>query len=436
MNYSIELTNEQKKQLKENPELLNEAIQFTSIATQYELVSSQALDTVAKGINKVANTNLAFEGSKQYARDINVFKQLNEDAFKNSKVFANAKNAQNYYDFAESYYNGSNKQTYLKNLERKLNGTAQEVDWIRDRKGALSRIFNKTKLIGNEQANAPGIDGVTTNRVTGKITGVSVKTANGNKGLVTNAKDVIKAIDNNTLKPTDEVVGTKGMKEAVNKYLDKAIQQATDNGDKQRIEKLKITKEKLKIKELGTKNKTKESTNRLMNKMKDGKATPSATIKGVGKQMKQGALIGAAVNVSISSVKGYLDYKNGKITKEEAFINIGKEGAKGAIIGGAMAGISVFIPGGPIGFLAGMAIGIYIGKLTQNILDEVFGQGSFKSILKSYGYIQGNIIKLSELLEVIKQNEKIIEDNHKEIRRRNSNINTKNENIKNILGDL
>ena len=173
-----------------------------------------------------------------------------------------------------------------------------------------------------------------------------------------------------------------------------------------------------------------------MNKMKDGKATPSATIKGVGKQMKQGALIGAAVNVSISSVKGYLDYKNGKITKEEAFINIGKEGAKGAIIGGAMAGISVFIPGGPIGFLAGMAIGIYIGKLTQNILDEVFGQGSFKSILKSYGYIQGNIIKLSELLEVIKQNEKIIEDNHKEIRRRNSNINTKNENIKNILGDL
>lgn len=60
---------------------------FTNLAAQYELISSQSLDGVAKSINKIANTNLTFEGSKQCARDIQVFQQLNVDAFSNSGVF-------------------------------------------------------------------------------------------------------------------------------------------------------------------------------------------------------------------------------------------------------------------------------------------------------------------------------------------------------------
>lgn len=400
------------------------------------MINSQMLDSVAQSINKVANTNLSFEGVEQYARDVNVFKQLNVDAFKNSKVFANSKNAQAYYEFAETYINENGKQTFKNNLERKLTGTAQEVDWLRDKKGSLDRVFNKTKLIGAEQANAPGIDGLNTNRLTNKSVGVSIKTAKSNKGLVTNAKDVIKAIEKGSLEPTDEVVGSKGMKTAVNKYLDKAIEVANDNNDTEKLKKLQSAKENLKVSELGTKNTTKASTDRLMEKMKNGKANPNVTLGEVGKQMKQGAVIGAAVNVSIASIKGYLDYKNGKVTKEEAFISIGKEGIKGALLGGAMAGVSIFIPGGPIGFFAGMAIGIYFGKVTQNILEEIYGEGSFRAILKSYEYIQASVIKLSELLEVIKENEMIIEKNHKKIKQLNQNINKKKIKIEDMLGDL
>ncbi|MEJ7304559.1 hypothetical protein WL900_15425, partial [Staphylococcus caprae] len=76
--------------------LISEAINFTNLATQHQLISTQALDGVAKSINKIANTNLTFEGSKQCARDIQVFQQLNVDAFKNTGVFNDPKMGQKY----------------------------------------------------------------------------------------------------------------------------------------------------------------------------------------------------------------------------------------------------------------------------------------------------------------------------------------------------
>ena len=46
-----------KTQLKNNPQLLIEAANFTVVAGQYHLVTSQTLDKVAQGINKLAGTN-------------------------------------------------------------------------------------------------------------------------------------------------------------------------------------------------------------------------------------------------------------------------------------------------------------------------------------------------------------------------------------------
>lgn len=183
-----ELCSDLKNQLQNDPNLISEAMNFTNLAAQHQLISTQALDGVAMSINKIANTGLTFEGSKQCARDIQVFQQLNVDAFKNSGVFNEPKLAQRYVQ--------SGGTSIENNLKRKLTGTAQEVDWLRNRKGSLTRIFEKAKLVGEETANAPGIDGMVKNRITGKESGVSVKNSISNKGLGTNVRDVLKAIDN------------------------------------------------------------------------------------------------------------------------------------------------------------------------------------------------------------------------------------------------
>src|SRR5699024_11475315 len=135
------------------------------------------------------------------------------DDIKKSYVFIETRVKQRYVE--------SGRTSIENNLKRKLTGTTQEVDWLRNRKGSLTRIFEKAKLVGEETANAPGIDGMVKNRITGTESGVSVKNSISNKGLGTNVRDVLIAIDKGTINPDDRIVGTKGTKNSVEKMLNK-----------------------------------------------------------------------------------------------------------------------------------------------------------------------------------------------------------------------
>ncbi|MDW4068669.1 hypothetical protein QI274_12460 [Staphylococcus saprophyticus] len=428
MHETTELCNDFKKQLQNDPSLINEAMNFTNLAAQHQLISTQVLDEVAMSINKIANTGLTFEGSKQCARDIQVFQQLNVDAFKNSGVFNEPKLAQRYVQ--------SGGTSIENNLKRKLTGTAQEVDWLRNRKGSLTRIFEKAKLVGEETANAPGIDGMVKNRITGTEKGVSVKNAISNKGLGTNVRDVLKAIDKGTINPDDSIVGTDGIKNSLEKMLNKNIDKAVKEGNQELLEKLKIAKDEMKVQEIGNFEEAKNSTERLTNKVKSGEAYSRINSKMVAKQMKKGGIIGAAVSFSTSSLFNYLKYKNGEITREKAFSEIGQETCSGAIIGSAMGGLSLFFPPGAIGFAAGIAVGMYVSKTTQNVMNEVFGKGAFEQILHTSGYIYGTTMNLKTLLSEIEMNENKINENHTNMRYLEKNINRKSESISNILEDL
>lgn len=425
---TTELCNDLKKQLQNDPNLISEAMNFTNLAAQHQLISTQVLDEVAMSINKIANTGLTFEGSKQCARDIQVFQQLNVDAFKNSGVFNEPKLAQRYVQ--------SGGTSIENNLKRKLTGTAQEVDWLRNRKGSLTRIFEKAKLVGEETANAPGIDGMVKNRINGTEKGVSVKNAISNKGLGTNVRDVLKAIDKGTINPDDSIVGTDGMKNSLEKMLNKNIDKAVKEGNQELLEKLKIAKNEMKVQEIGNFEEAKNSTERLTNKVKSGEAYSRINSKMVAKQMKKGGIVGAAVSFSTSSLFNYLKYKNGEITREKAFSEIGQETCSGAIIGSAMGGLSLFFPPGAIGFAAGIAVGMYVSKTTQNVMNEVFGKGAFEQILHTSGYIYGTTMNLKTLLSEIEINENKINENHTNMIYLEKNINRKSESISNILEDL
>jgi hypothetical protein len=398
------------KQLKLNPQLLAEATNFSIVAAQYHLITSQTLDSGAKAVNNIVGTQLAYEGTHQLSRDIQVFRQLNVDAFNKSGVFSSAQNAKDY------LVNATDGQKA--NLIRKLNGTGQEVDWLRWKQGHISRLLEKSKLLGEETPNAPGVDGETIFRLNKNvIKKVTVKASQSDKGLGKNISDVLEALKNDTLKPDDILAGVDGTNDALQKALHKNIEKALQNGDIDYAAKLQQAQKTLKVKEINNYKDVKNSTDRLLSKVSQAKANPAVTLQEVSKKACQGAIVGAAVGLTISGVVNYLKYKNGEITEREAFIEVGEETLKGALTGAAMGAVTIFLPGGFLGFVAGVAIGIYLNATLTNILDEVFGKGAFEAILDSSGYVYGMAVNLEDCLSHIENHQKSIQSNLQKIRK-------------------
>lgn len=369
-----------QKQLKESPELLSEAATFTTIAGEYTLVTTNTLDTIAQGVNKLAGSNLSFEGTQQAARDIQVFRRLNEEAFKRAGVFSSPEKAKIYFENVQKLSETSPRT--MESFTSKLTGYSQEADWVRLQQSKLSSVIQKSTLL---DSNAAGIDGVTVNRFTGKT--ISRTTIKASKNPMTQnstaINDVKEAISKGTATENDIIFGTKGTRAAAQKA-----------GLKNPVI------EKNTVEQVNT------SNERLKQKVIDGQATTAVTAEQAAKKMAQGAVIGAAVGLTVSSITNYVRYKNGEQSQEEAFLEISEDTLKGALTGGALSGITLFIPGGPIGFIGGMAIGIYVNAVCKNLLDEIYGNGAYGAILNASGYIYGMTCNLEEYVNQIERNVK------------------------------
>lgn len=415
LHHQDELCPRHLAQLKQNPSLLVEAANFTNIAGQYHLITSQTLNKAAQAVNKLAGSNLRYEGTQQFIRDIQVFNQLNVDAYSKSGVFSSAEAAKSYMDQAT--------EGQLRQLSRKLTGTGQEVDWLRFKEGKLSSIFRKSELLGG---NAPGVDGATINRFTGEqISRTTVKAAQGTKGLGTNVSDVLKALEAGTISPKDIVSGIEGTEDAIKKALEKNIEKAINSSDIDYANKLKQAQEHLKVQELNNTELVKESTNRLTDKIAEGQAHSHVSSQEVLKKVTQGAVIGAVVGLTTSGITSYIKFKNGEITEKDAFEAIGQDTLKGSLIGATMAKLKVrmFLPAGTVGFLAGMVIGIYLDKALTNMLDEAFGKGAYLEILHSSGFIYGMTTNLEDSIKKIAEDEIKITSNERKIKKQTKMIN-------------
>lgn len=259
--------------------------------------------------------------------------------------------------------------------------------------------------------NAAGVDGETVSRLTGKtISRTTVKAATGEEGIATNVKDVAETIHKGTATEQDIIVGVKGTREAAEKT-------GLNNP----------------VTEINTTETMKESTERLANKIEQGKAVTSVTTQEAAKKMCQGAVIGAAVSLTISSITKYIKYKKGEISKEEAFRDIGEDTVKGTLIGGAMGGITILLPGGALGFVAGMAIGIYFNAVLTNILDEIFGEGAFLAIMDASGYVVGTSKSLVDAVSEIETDERRIAETANKVNVMKQEINKNINKINNLL---
>lgn len=374
-----------KKQLSKHPEWLVEVANFTTVAGEEALITSQILDKAAQNINKLAGTNLSYEGTQQLARDIQVFRRLSEEPFSRCGAFSSPEAAKSYYENVLKV--AENKPGALSSFEAKLTGYGQEVDWLRQKQGEIASLWEKSSLLEN---NAPGVDGVTVNRFTGKE--ISKTTIKASKNPMTSSStginDVKKAIEKGTATEKDIIYAPKGAEQAARKagLKNPVIEENS-------VEQIQ------------------NSNKRLEQKILNGQATTTPTLQQVGTKMVQGAVVGAAVSITVSAITTYVRYKNGEIDKEEAFGIVAEDTMKGVLVGATMGAVTIFLPSGVIGFVAGMAIGVYFGNVCTNILDEIFGKGAYGAILNASGYVYGMTFNLAEYYERIEANNRRTKSN-------------------------
>lgn len=374
-----------KKELKQHPEWLKEATDFAVVVGEERLIKTQALDQVAGKVNKVIGSNLSYEGTQQYVRDISVFKRLNEEAFSRSGHFSSPELAKSYLENVQNV--AETTPRVMTSFESKLTGYGQEVDWIRMKQGELSSLFEKSSLLEN---NAAGVDGVTISRFNGKE--ISRTTIKASKNPITS---------NNT--------GINGVKKAIEKgnATEKDILFAP-KGTEEAAKKAGLTNPVI---EKNTAENIQRSNERLQKKILGGQAVTEPTMRQVAGKMMQGAVIGAVLSVTISSITTYIRYKNGELSKKEAVSIVAEDTLKGSLVGGAMGAVTIFLPAGPIGFVAGVAVGIYFDTLCKNILDEIWGTGAYGEILNASGYVYGMTMNLGDYYEKINFNSKMTERN-------------------------
>lgn len=387
-----------KRQLKENPSILAEASNFVNIAGQNHLIASQSLDIVAQKVNSVLGSNLSFEGGHQFARDLQVFKRLNEEAFCRAEYFRTP-------ELAKFYLENATKDQH-NNLMRKIVGSAQEVDWLRGKQSEIRSLIEKSTMLNG---NAAGVDGEIVSRLSGKeITRVTVKAASTKSGINQASQGIVKALKKGTLLPNETVYATEGTKARLLDKLAKEIAHANSIGDTETANTLTEAVNNLKIIEHGTVEGAAESAERLVQKIGDGKAFTYVPMEDALKKATQGAVIGAAVGLTISGITNYIQYKNGKITFNEAFANIGEDTAKSTIMGGAMGAITIFLPAGGIGIVASLFIGIYLNASLTNMLDEIFGKGAYREILIASGCVMGTSMNLLQAMQAFAEDRKAI----------------------------
>ncbi|MGN7384086.1 hypothetical protein [Paenibacillus sp. SAFN-117] len=323
---------------------------FMNVAT-----TIPAYEVVRNGIPGV------YEGTDAFIREVNIAQTL-QDKFPNVEAF---KTTTGFKEWLYEHLQGSNNAAA--NALSKLQGDAAgEVDFIHEMQGSIRSLFTKIDFPRNADgriiSNMPGIDAVEINRITGEVINeFQVKTLRSAESINSTLKDFL---SNDHYKPTTVLVGPQEL-------IDRAHEMGIPNPTKV----------------MGTLQDNQNSAQELSNKVLNEELALNITAGEVAEKVIGGAVIGAAISVGVSSLLSYLQYINGKITFEEMKRRIAKDGVKGAITGGALAGLSLFIPSGIIGF----GIGFVVGTSLRRLLDEAYGDGMFGEVLSTTKAVHANI---------------------------------------------
>ncbi|ALS25845.1 hypothetical protein IJ21_04130 [Paenibacillus sp. 32O-W] len=302
-----------------------------------------------------------FEGTDAFVREVTIAQTL-QQKFPNVDAF---KTVEGLKEWLAEQLQGSNNAA-ANALSRIQGDAAGEVDFIREMQGNLRSLFTKIDFPRNADgrivSNNPGIDAIEINRLTGDVVReYQVKTLRSADSINETLKDFL---NNDHYKPTTVLVGPQEL-------IDRAHEMGVPNPTKV----------------MGTLQDNMDSAHELSNKIMHGQLAVGMTPVSVAGEMLSGVAIGVVVSVTVSGLITYMQYKSEKITYDQMKTKIAKDGLKGAITGGALAGLSLFIPGGIIG----VGVGFVVGTTLRRLLDEAYGDGMFGGVLETTKAVHANV---------------------------------------------
>jgi hypothetical protein len=313
-----------------------------------------SLEIITNGIPGV------FDGTNEFVREVKIAEVL-QQKFPNMPKYHTAEGLKDWLSDRMS----DGHQAAANALSR-IQGDAGEVDFVRDMQGSIHNIFHKFDFVRNADgritSNYPGIDAVEVNRFTGGIVNeFQVKTLRSVHSIDSTLKDFI---NNDHYNTKITLVGPKEL-------IDRAHEMGLPNPTKV----------------MGTIQNNLDSAHKLSEKILSEQLPVSFSSDAVLHKMADGAAIGAVVSVTVAALIHFMQYRSGKITFDELKVKIAQGGVKGAVTGGALAGLSLFIPGGLIGY----GIAFVTGTTLRRLLDEGFGNGAFGEILKATKAVHANV---------------------------------------------
>lgn len=114
------------------------------------------------------------------------------------------------------------------------------------------------------------------------------------------------------------------------------------------------------------------------------------TARGVLGEVGKGAVIGAVVSITASTIGHFAAYQRGELTDEQFRAAVLKDGTKGALKGAIFGGVNVSVQAAAVVLGVGaplvLPVMVAFGVALDQIVDPAFGDGAYRDVLESLGY--------------------------------------------------
>jgi len=114
------------------------------------------------------------------------------------------------------------------------------------------------------------------------------------------------------------------------------------------------------------------------------------TVRGVVGEVGKGAVIGAVVSITASTIGHFAAYQRGELTDEQLCAAVLKDGSKGALKGAIFGGVNVGVQAAAVVLGVGaplvLPVMVAFGVALDQIVDPAFGDGAYRDVLESLGY--------------------------------------------------
>ena len=295
--------------------------------------------------NELSSAAIAAQNSNTLTNDVEFWKWMGRN-YSKSGIFNNNETMQEYIK------QGIGKEEWM---IKQLQGKGYEWDWMTNQRNNLKNMFNTYDA--GDVANRAASDVTEKSLFSGKTKEYQMKayTSKSNPNLKNTPKDMTVVTN------SEKVKGVKG--------------KGYDNVDS-----------------FQDTNTIKQSTEKRLEQIKDGKAYTSYNIKNVSVTMAKAGTIGCVVGMGTESIVSYKYWKEGKLTNEEYLKEVlkagGDAGVTASMTTGLMIPVSKVITAAGASNVLTIPITFIISNAVNKIVAPCFGRGKYREILSEARYYQ------------------------------------------------